>query len=439
MAYFYPPAGGSGLPAVQRVLRFVRYLKTDETHVLSVKPGLYPEYLKQDCCVALPVGRESIHRTGVVDLLGLVLRSRDWFRKRFGKFKVKGPVQGPEIVTGEGGHQSASQRIKDFISGALNYPDFAGSWLIPSIITGVRLTRAHNIEIVFATGMPWTSLLVGTFIKMFTGCKLVVDFRDPWVENPFFSNGWLHERVDRAAEAFVVRAADLVIANTEPLKKQMVERYRKMQDKVFVLPNGYDVGDFREIPGTELPEEQFSISHGGFLYLKRDPKALLQAIGIIKERHPELSKILRFYQIGDIRLDYDIEAYCRRKDISDNLVLMGQLEHRRCLGHLKASDVLLLIQPETKTQIPSKIFEYIYLGKPIVAIAEKEGALGRLISTYGFGAVFEMGEYHEIAEHLAMLARTKANGEWDVPDYAERERFDARRLISDLKCRLNDI
>ena len=95
--------------------------------------------------------------------------------------------------------------IKDYISCCLTYPDFAAPWIIPATIRGIQLVRKHEVDIIFSTGMPWSSLIIGYFIKLFTKKKLIVDFRDPWVNNPFFEKVPLTDFLDSKFESLVVK------------------------------------------------------------------------------------------------------------------------------------------------------------------------------------------------------------------------------------------
>ena len=329
------------------------------------------------------------------------------------------------------------KNIKDFVSGILRYPDFANPWLVPAIFRGTRVVLNHNIDFIFATGMPWSSFIVGYFIKIFTRKKLIIDFRDPWVNNPYMNIGKQEKYLDKKWESIIVKKADLVIANTEPLKKEMRNRYKNIKDKFIVLPNGYDVDDFQSISKIGSEGSKLVISHAGLLYPQRDPGALLKAIEKINNTFSEYANTIQINQIGNIDLGYDLPEYCKNKKIDNYFNFITQLDHKLCLRHLSASDILLVIQPGTKTQVPSKLYEYIYLGKPIVAITQKDGALGQLITNYGFGDVFEPDEHHKIAEYIINMVKQKNETNLlNKNEYKNKKFFDARYIASCLNKKL---
>ncbi len=426
VSYFYPPANGVGVPAIKRISRFIKYLKIGKSFVLTVKPQYYPEYIDLSDNENSGFNNETVYRASAVSFFGMLLRIKNI---------LSGVILKKEIVLSNTvaaspekkntNYPSKIQQLKDVIYYLFSYPDFARSWVVSATIKGLVAIKKEKIDIIVATGMPWSSLLVGYLLKKITGKKLVVDFRDPWVDNPYISKGVMEKYMDVKCEGIVVRNADLVIANTDALMLQMQAQYPGSISKIISLSNGFDKDDFKDISEINLPKDKLNIVHAGFLYLKRDPIDLLKAFEIVKSTHPEQSSYVQFYQIGNINLDYDLNAFCRKNDLAGNVIIKEHMEHKLCLGYLRSADVLLLIQPGTKTQIPSKIYEYIYLERPILAITEKTGALGELIEKYDFGYVFEPDEHVKIARFLSVLIDKKRSWQSIRTNYVNKEFFDA--------------
>lgn len=436
IAYLYPPVAGRGLPGVQRISRFLRYIDIPDLHVLTLRADCYPEYMSADLGETGPITTETVYRTGTFDIFRMLIRVRNSIRAVVSRMRRH---ERPDIDHGPaaGRQDQAATGLMDQLSSLLTYPDFAYPWLIPAIIKGLSVIRKNSIEAIFATGMPWTSLIVAYCLKLLTGKKLIVDFRDPWVNNPFLNRNALSQYLDGVLESLVIRKADLVIANTQSLKREMASRYENISDKLMVLPNGYDRRDFQNIPPFSFPENRFVITHAGLLYLKRDPMSFLDALECVKRKRPDIAEKLQFYQIGGADLAYDLHAVCAAKGISENVIVLDYMKHEDCLACLAASDALLIIQPDTKTQIPSKLYEYVYLEKPVLSIAEKDGDLAFLISEHGLGRVFDACEPLPMADYLIELATQKAAGKPLKPGYAASSKFDACNLLAELKQRLS--
>lgn len=433
IAYFFPPASGAGIPAVQRIKRLINHLNVGQNFILTLKPDYYPSYIENDDSIVVPVKRENITRTKVFDLFELILSIRNLIRN-FSKKRHSGTNYREDEAPAKDKVKDTKDRknIKDIISSLLTYPDFASGWIFPAIFTGVRVTKRKNIDIIFATGMPWSSLLIGFWIKVFTGKKLIIDFRDPWVGNPFFDKSKIIGMLDRFWESIVVNKADLVLLNTAILRNEMKARYPSIRHKFTVLTNGYDKNDFEGLPDKKLDKDKLNILHAGFLYMKRDPGMLLDSISLVKRNKPDIAKEIRFLQLGNVSLEYDMKKKISDMGIEKNVQLLDQKNHKECLGYMKAADVLILIQPGTKNQIPSKLYEYIYLDKLIVAITERNSALSEMIKRHKFGEVFETNETERIAGFLSELYQKKITHGQITANYENKEKFDVRNLVRDL-------
>lgn len=448
IAYLYPPAGGKALPGVQRTVKFVRYLDRFSPWVLTLRPDRYPEFFSADNATALPVAGERIEYAGALDLFSILLQFREWVRpngpsSQAAESRSSETVPTTPTVEGAGRFQA----IKDLVSGLLRFPDYAHPWIFPAILKGRELIRRQNIDVIFATGMPWTSLTVGWCLKKLTGAKLMVDFRDPWVGNLFASpKPRLIQRMESGLERRIVSDADLVSLNTDPLREEFIERYPHVPANRFVtLPNGFDPHDFADISSSEAPGKadgngpSLTVSHAGFLYGMRDPRPLLEAVDVIRRETPEIAERIRFEQMGDIQLTYDPHQWAAERNLTAQFADRGSLPYRECLQRMAGSDILLIIQQDTLTQIPSKLYEYIYLNKPILTIASREGALGRAIETHGFGEIFTPDEVAGIADYLRRMWRSKAETGPLRADYPHRDHFDVRRITQRLEDHLQDL
>ena len=195
VAYFYPPVSSGGIPAIQRAIRFIRYLNISSFHVLTVKPNCYPTYLGLDSKIQLPVKNEIIHRTGTIDLNNFLLKIRSSIAKSPKAVMKNEPNYGQKETNSKDVKRvSFNTKVKEIISKILNYPDFACPWLIPAVYKGLKVIQKHKIDFIFSTGQPWTSLIIGYALKLITGKKLIVDFRDPWVGNPYIEKGKIERR-----------------------------------------------------------------------------------------------------------------------------------------------------------------------------------------------------------------------------------------------------
>ena len=83
--------------------------------------------------------------------------------------------------------------------------------------------------------------------------------------------------------------------------------------------------------------------------------------------------------------------------------LVPQVPHQVYLTYLQQSDVLLLFQPQTTSQIPAKFFEYLQAGKTILALTPPNGATGNLVQSEGLGWVCDATDTEGIQHTLEAL------------------------------------
>ena len=110
---------------------------------------------------------------------------------------------------------------------------------------------------------------------------------------------------------------------------------------------------------------------------------------------------------------------------------LPHLPHQEVFGRMANSNCLVLIQPGTRLQVPSKIFEMIMFRKPILALAD-QGATADIVQDYELGVVAAPNNVDEIETAVRTLMaaadRGESRGKWDQA-LAD---FDGRKLTESL-------
>jgi hypothetical protein len=442
ISYFYPPVVATNVPGAMRTIKFLRNFSNGVVHVLTAEK-LLADSESALSHLSLPVNSETIHRVKSWDFFKLLLWIRDKIKgvlveKNSNncecKEKSKLPVFKSSVEDGES-HTSFFQKLKDFIYNAIYFPDQAGPWIIPAVIKGWRVSKLTKFDVIFATGSPWSGLITGYLIGKIAKVPLILDFRDPWISNPFhLSKGNLFDKFSEYLEKKIVNSATLISLNTAPLKKDFIDRYPNVDESRFiVLPNGFDSCDFSglEYDTEKSNSDLLTLCHAGFLYGVRDPAILLNSIWRANELLLGENKKICFKQIGDIQLSYDINERFKVMIGDGSLVLIPSKSYKNCLSDLKEADWLVNIQPGTKTQVPSKLYDYLALCKPILTITEKDGALGELISQYHFGELFDFDEEDKLVDRLIEIALHKIEVK-QFKGYSEARFFDCKKISQSL-------
>ena len=207
------------------------------------------------------------------------------------------------------------QNLKDSVTSLFDIPDGEIGWFLPAVMAGIRAVKQEGIDAIYATGKPWTAHLIGTALRICTGKPLVVDFRDPWLTNPFRDGSSpFRNRLEAYLERKVVEKADLVVTNTVALRDEFFQRFPQCsRDKFIALPNGFDPDDFAGvIPNGTKRKERLVITHTGFLYGRRDPRCFLEALELLLANERVDRNKIEVVFVGSVELSYDLPDYLKR-------------------------------------------------------------------------------------------------------------------------------
>lgn len=345
VAYQYPPEGGAS--GVLRTLKFSKYLPQYGwiPHVLTLRESFYTvrdEKLMDD----IPP-EAVVHRTFALDT---------------------------------GRHLA----IKGKYLGFLAVPDRFISWLPFGAARGIRVVRNFGIDVIFSSSPPPTAHLIAAATAKATGIPWVADFRDPWIEEGIHpSPGSVRYRVESSLERWVVMFANRLVVTTPHLREDFLSRYPGLRtQKVHVIYNGYDEDDFRSLRIPDRPEV-FEIIHAGLVTPEfRDPSPVLKAVGLLIQKGQIKRDHLRltFLGGGGYTGSTTFMGKVKALGLEDVVRVKDRVPHEEALMLLGRSAVLLLLQAsdDTRALIPAKAFEYLRIGRPILAIIH-EGATADLL------------------------------------------------------------
>ena len=115
------------------------------------------------------------------------------------------------------------------------------------------------------------------------------------------------------------------------------------------------------------------------------------------------------------------------------------MPHAESIANLIKSDCLLLVVDESKESeeiVPGKVYEYIGVRKPIIAIGPVEGAVGRLIKSTNAGFIAHQNRISEIEEIYLNYYTEWQNGTLisnsDESQISKYERKNAAKYLAEL-------
>ena len=213
------------------------------------------------------------------------------------------------------------------------------------------------------------------------------------------------DKVQLSLEKFVVQRADFLIANTKELAEEFIDRFGISHSKVGVIPCGYRKRDFDiDIDWSKREPDRFVISHVGTFYNERDPTNFLIAVkrALTSGRIP--ASKLRVNLVGKIAVpSEELSGLLEELQELDVVTIRPWLPHDEAIELLYLSDALLSVQVNAPVQIPAKVYEYCYVGRPILSICDPDGAVERFLNELQTGISVAPGDIDGIERELVTL------------------------------------
>jgi glycosyltransferase involved in cell wall biosynthesis len=232
---------------------------------------------------------------------------------------------------------------------------------------------------------PLGAHLAGLQACLRSSIPWIADFRDPMSMAPDMGKSpWTKRFTSRTLEKFIVHTAAAVIANVEAAAQAWNRAYPGARDKLHLIWNGFDPEEkLSALPVS--PDGRKVILHAGNLYGGRNANVVVDSLARLRSRVPEQVSGARLALVGSIMpeaagINQDMYARATAEGWLEMPGLASREEARRLT--LQANG-LLLLQPQSGVQVPGKLFEYLCVGRPILALAPKASPIEWILSHSG--------------------------------------------------------
>ena len=394
VAYYFPPSGG---PGVQRVLKFVQYLRDFgwQPVVLTVADGTFPA--RDESLLEKVPSDVRVVRTDIFE-------PYDLYRRFIGR---KGS-DGVDVNTlkSSDADRSRSEVIAEFIRATFFIPDARIGWKRYAVRAALQVIEEEKIDALYSSSPPYTCSLIARDLKRKTALPWIAGFRDPWtgfLTTP--DRVGLSAAIDRRMERSVFSEADGVDVAWEGIMEDALEKYPSLRDQRFEhLPNGFDSRDFPEVSDDERRDDRCTITYTGSMYGVRTPREFLDAVAALIAGGAIDPDRLRLRFIG--RFGEEVHEMFNAFPYPGVLDVTGYLPHSESIRQLFLSDILLLVVDTTADSaqiVPGKVYEYIGTGRPVLAIAPEEGAIAELLRETGAGLVAHQSDPTGIERNVSRL------------------------------------
>jgi glycosyltransferase involved in cell wall biosynthesis len=367
ITYYWPPNGGAG---VQRWLKMAKYLPQHGWQPVVYTPE-NPEIITPDEALAKEVPSEA-------EIIKRPITEPYTFYKRLTGRKADEKVHLGFLNEGKK-KKSWREDLAVWLRGNAFIPDARVWWVKPSVKFLAGYLRDHPVDAVVSTGPPHSMHLIALGLKKrFPHLRWIADWRDPWTNIDFYQQlkltGWAdrkHHRLERE----VIAQADVNVA----VGWTMAEELKVLGSRnTEVITNGFDPDD---VPSPVVPvDEEYSLVHVGNMTATRDIPQLWPVLAELCRTDTDFGSKFKLRFVGPV--DHGVLGSIERAGLTEKVERIGSVDHARAMREMQRARVLLLSVNDTanaKGVLTSKVFEYLAVGRPILAFGPKDGDVARVL------------------------------------------------------------
>lgn len=348
---FAPFWGQAGHVGNYRVDRFVRWLAVEGFYIVLIRAGSVVGQRKE------PWGIELTVR----DSLGLYRDTHN----RGTPVKTRKP-----------------NRLRRLMAYWLFNPDPSIVWSRAAASNPDVIEQAKGASFIISSSPPEAAHVGAAILAKKVGAKLIVDMRDGWLDEPLKQllresrlQRWREGRLEKS----ILDQADKIFVTSPVWKLLLVERLPFTLDKTVVLTNGYPPEGLFEVTQSDdrSVDEPIRLVHAGRFtgsMLTRHVSLLLKPLflGFKGGASRGVITLLGRFERDDM---VEIDLWNRNFEAIGWLIdIKAAIPRDEMMNLLCQADGLLLLA-EKHAAIPAKIFEYLVVKKPILAVTPMCGAV----------------------------------------------------------------
>lgn len=336
-----------------RIDRFVRWLFEDGYHVVIIRAGSIDGHRNESWGTEITV------------------------RDPMGLFRDVSP-------SGVQPHARKPNKLRRTFFYLLFNPDPSVVWAYLAARHPFVLEAVADAEFILSSNPPESAHVGAWKISRKLGLPHIVDMRDGWLDEPikpvlqiFAFRRWQEARLEK----IILNNASVIFVTSEVWRELLCERIPKLANKVTVLTNGYPLS----IPKTTSTEKTLLdkgmvLIHAGRFSgsdTRRTPDLILQPLlDAIKQKVSRGTiKLIGVLSVDELKIiDTFVSSFAEQ---GWHIECVDSLPRQQLLALLPQADGLLLLSA-SYAAIPSKLFEYIPSGRPILAVTERGSATWRI-------------------------------------------------------------
>lgn len=269
-----------------------------------------------------------------------------------------------------------------------------------------QIIKQEKIDFLYIPIPSFYIALLGRWLHRSTGIKYGIDYIDPWV-HPFPDRNSFRHRLSEAVANFLepiaIKKASVITGVAEGYYKGVQDRNQHLlQNCVFgAMPYG----------GEKLDHEKVQqLNEHPYLFSKNNKIQLVYAGAMLPKAYEPLEKIfaaikenislfsnLEIHFIGtgkspDDPQGHNIKPLAEKYSLWEHVVFEypRRIPYMDVLVHLDAADGVFILGSTEPHYTPSKVYQGVLSGKPIMAVLHKESSALQVLNKTNAGITYAL-------------------------------------------------
>lgn len=268
-----------------------------------------------------------------------------------------------------------------------------------SVVLAIPFLFIKKVDYLFLQYPPVAMVFPTLILRKLNKAKLIVNVSDLWplaIEELGFTKQksmayWLMKKI----ENLTYKKAALLLAQSNEIKAYL--ETANSQKKVILYRTGVDCNRFKPSSIEKKDSQRIKVVYAGVLGVAHGMAQVCKNIQL-----PNSDTELHIFGEGFEKKA--IDAYLKRH-YNKNIFLHEMLPQIKLVQQLQSADIILIAQKaRIYGTVPSKIYDAMAVGKPILFHGAGEGA--EIIRQTGCGFISKPQDFSKLNEHLKLLVES---------------------------------
>ncbi len=263
----------------------------------------------------------------------------------------------------------------------LFFPDIYFGWIRSAVKEGLRVIEKEKPDVIYVTGPPYSTFIVGYELSLKTKLPLALEYRDPWTGNPYVSYPikFLSNRA-RKKEKKIVAHSSIKVTVGPDYAKVIANSLEIKKGSFKIVHNGFFPEKLAQ-KKVKKNDSTFTISFFGNFYSLQKPifNEVLEGVRLVAEKEGLNASQLRIQYAGGVSRSV-LQRLVTKSDTTRFFEDLGFLSSEVLNEEIQKSNLVFLTVPNgTEYMLQTKIYDYFTGDSHILLVGEPGSMVGLCI------------------------------------------------------------